>query len=141
VYTISKEFAFEAAHQLSGLPEGHQCARLHGHSYRVILELACQDYELADPGFVVDYGDLNAFKDFIDRHLDHRNLNDACSMPTTAENLALWLYGIARGMWPQVVAVRVSETQKTWATYSPESEIDIDALVASAVTRYSVDVG
>ena len=29
-----KDFAFEAAHKLTRVPLGHQCARLHGHSYK-----------------------------------------------------------------------------------------------------------
>jgi len=37
---IFKEFTFEAAHRLPNVPEGHKCARLHGHSFRV--ELICE---------------------------------------------------------------------------------------------------
>ncbi len=33
MFTITKEFHFSASHQLSHLPEDHQCARLHGHNY------------------------------------------------------------------------------------------------------------
>jgi 6-pyruvoyl-tetrahydropterin synthase len=38
-YTISKEFAFSAAHHLNGLPPSHPCSRVHGHNYvvRVVL--------------------------------------------------------------------------------------------------------
>ena len=32
---LLREFTFEAAHRLTQVPEGHKCARLHGHSYRV----------------------------------------------------------------------------------------------------------
>lgn len=35
MYRIGKRFMFEAAHHLPDLPEGHKCARLHGHSYTV----------------------------------------------------------------------------------------------------------
>jgi 6-pyruvoyltetrahydropterin/6-carboxytetrahydropterin synthase len=41
--------------------------------------------------------------------------------PTSAENLARFLYEFARGLWPEVAAVRVSETPKTWAEYRPEA--------------------
>ena len=34
-HTIGKRFSFEAGHRLGGLPEGHKCARPHGHSYTV----------------------------------------------------------------------------------------------------------
>jgi len=37
----------------------------------------------------------------------------------TAENLARMLYGVARELSPFIVAVRVSETPRTWAEYRP----------------------
>ena len=39
MYRISKEFHFSASHQLTDLPADHQCARLHGHNYIVVVEL------------------------------------------------------------------------------------------------------
>ena len=36
---LVKEFGFEAAHRLPHVPEGHKCARLHGHSFRVAIHL------------------------------------------------------------------------------------------------------
>lgn len=39
MFRITKEFHFSASHQLTGLPEDHQCARLHGHNYIVEVEL------------------------------------------------------------------------------------------------------
>ena len=39
VMEIFKEFTFEAAHRLPNVPEGHKCARLHGHSYRVEIHV------------------------------------------------------------------------------------------------------
>lgn len=121
MYTISKEFHFSASHQLDHLPEGHQCARLHGHNYKVELILQAKDLDQDD--FVLDYGDLKPFKQLIDEKLDHRHLNDVIPYRTTAENIARWLYEWAKERWPQVVAVRVSETPKTWATYSEKGTI------------------
>ena len=117
-YEIQKEFHFSASHQLKGLPEGHQCGRLHGHNYKVIIVLGSN--ELNEHGFVVDYGELKPFKKYIDDHLDHRHLNGIFHFQTTAENLAKFLYKLAKNMWPEVIEVRVSETPKTWATYRGE---------------------
>lgn len=114
VYTISKSFSFSASHIIEGLPEGHKCARLHGHNYEV--ELVLQSEELNEVGFVVDYGDLSPFKAFIDENLDHRHLNDILE-PTSAEALAKYLFDKAKEIWPQTKAVRVSETPKTMAEY------------------------
>lgn len=118
MFEISKRFEFSAAHQLDHLPVDHQCARLHGHNYVVVIVLRAES--LNADGFVIDFGDLAPFRDLIDTRLDHRNLNDVLQCRTTAENIAEWLYWQAMHMWPGLVhEVRVSETPKTWATYRP----------------------
>jgi 6-pyruvoyltetrahydropterin/6-carboxytetrahydropterin synthase len=116
MYTITKRFDFSASHQLEGLPADHQCARLHGHNY--IVEVELQSDTLNDAEFVVDYGELKPLKEYIDGTLDHRHLNDVLPFQTSAENMARHLYQWSKTIWPQVSAVRVSETPKTWAEYS-----------------------
>ncbi len=117
MFRIAKEFQFSASHQLSHLPEGHQCARLHGHNYIVTVELASE--ALNSDGFVRDYQELKALKDYIDGTFDHRHLNDILTVHSTAENLAKHFYDWCRSRWSETVAVRVSETPKTWAEYRP----------------------
>lgn len=124
MFTVSKDFAFSASHQLSGLPEEHQCARLHGHNYVVRVELTGPEVDRV--GFVLDYGELAPIKDLIDTHLDHRHLNDVLGFNPTAENMARWLVGRVRA-WVEVpegvrVSVSVSETPKTWATFAEQLE-------------------
>ena len=119
IYTISKEFHFSASHQLTGLAPDHPCMRLHGHNYRV--EIVCQSMELDAHGFVVDYNDLKPFGDYLDQHLDHRHLNDVLGKhQTTAERIAMHLFTVAVGLDLPVVAIKVSETPKTWAEVSDE---------------------
>ena len=118
MYRITKEFHFSASHQLSHLSDDHQCARLHGHNYVVVVELAAT--ELNSNGFVRDYHDLKLLKTYIDDQIDHRHLNDVLGPVTTAENLARHFYEWCRVRWPETVAVKVSETPKTWAEYRPE---------------------
>lgn len=115
MFTITKEFTFSASHQLSGLPESHQCSRLHGHNYKV--EIVLQSEKLNNIGFIVDYGELKRFKEYIDNNLDHRHLNDVLKFNPTAENMAAHFYHMSKPMWDEVVEVRVSETDKTWASY------------------------
>ena len=115
MFTIAKQFHFSASHQLDHLPPEHQCARLHGHNY--VVELILQSESVNEHGFVVDYLALAPFKSYIDNELDHRHLNDVLPFPTSAENIAEHLFLWAKERWPQVVAVRVSETDKTWAEY------------------------
>jgi 6-pyruvoyltetrahydropterin/6-carboxytetrahydropterin synthase len=122
-YTISKDFSWSASHQLPGLPEGHPCGRLHGHNYVARVELTAE--QLDPTGFVLDYGRLAPFGQWIDEHLDHRHLNDDVHNTPTAENLAEILYYAVLGTVELPahvqVAVSVSETPKTWATYRSES--------------------
>ncbi len=115
MYTIAKRFEFAAAHRLDHLPESHKCHRQHGHNYSV--EIILQSETLDERGFVVDYGDLSLFRDYIQLNLDHRDLNEVFGFQTTAENLAKHLYDVAKARFPQTVAVRVSETPNTWAEY------------------------
>jgi 6-pyruvoyltetrahydropterin/6-carboxytetrahydropterin synthase len=122
MYRISKVFEFSASHRLYGLPETHQCARLHGHNY--IVEVALSAEWTNPTGFVRDYGELKPFKDYIDTYVDHRDLNQVLGplLPggqTSAENLAKHFYDWCRELWPEVVAVTVKETPKTAATYEP----------------------
>lgn len=115
MYIITKEFHFSASHQLEGLPAEHQCARLHGHNY--IVQVVLQSESLNDVGFVVDYGDLKPLKRYLEDCLDHRHLNDVLPFQTSAENLAKHLYDWCKKQWRETVAVRVSETPRTWAEY------------------------
>ncbi len=115
MYTISKQFHFSASHIIEGLPDGHPCGRLHGHNYIAEIVLAAES--LIPIGFVVDYNALSPFKDIIEKELDHRHLNNILPCPSTAEHMAKYLYDRAKAIWPEVVAVRISETPKTSAEY------------------------
>lgn len=118
MYRITKEFHFSASHQLFGLPEDHQCARLHGHNYVAVVELASKT--LNQPGFVRDYLELAPLKRYIDDVLDHRHLNDVLGDDcVTAERMAKHLYDWCAARWPETAAVKISETPKTWVEYRP----------------------
>lgn len=116
-WTISKRFQFSASHILAGLPEGHQCGRLHGHNYEV--ELVLESDTLDKTGFVLDYGQMAPFKTYLDEAFDHRHLNDVVEFNPTAEHLAEHLYQVAVPMLTHVMGVRVYETPKTCAEYRP----------------------
>lgn len=120
--TITKEFHFSASHVLDRLPGWHPCARMHGHNYVVVIELRGRREELTEAGFVRDYRDLDAFKKWMDETLDHRHLNESMGGGTSpsAENLAVWIFDLWAARIPELTAVRISETPKTWAEYRPE---------------------
>jgi 6-pyruvoyltetrahydropterin/6-carboxytetrahydropterin synthase len=90
--TIGKQFEFEAAHRLPNVPPGHKCANLHGHSYRVQVEISGPVDSFT--GFVVDFSALSlAWKQLIHAELDHKYLNDVPGLENpTAEHLAAWIF-------------------------------------------------
>jgi 6-pyruvoyltetrahydropterin/6-carboxytetrahydropterin synthase len=116
-YRIGKRFQFSASHVIEGLPEGHKCGRLHGHTYEVEVQVEGVPDRT---GFVVDFGDVAAAVGPIIARLDHRHLNDVMAgAPTTSEALAWLIWAEAVAVLPKVSAVRVSETPGTWAEYRP----------------------
>ena len=71
MFRIMKEFHFSASHQLDHLPAEHQCARLHGHNYIVVVELAGE--RLNADGFVPAFRVTN--RDFARRESDEFERN------------------------------------------------------------------
>ena len=113
---IFKVFTFEAAHRLPHVPEGHKCARLHGHSFRVELHLSGE----LDPqlGWVVDFADVKAvFKPVLER-LDHHYLNDIPGLENpTSERIAVWIWDQVKPLLPQLSQVVVHETCTSGSRY------------------------
>jgi 6-pyruvoyltetrahydropterin/6-carboxytetrahydropterin synthase len=117
---ITKTFRFEAAHHL---PDHHgQCARLHGHSYRleVTLRGPIQDTPgKSDHGMVMDFYDLSSIvKNVIMERLDHQDLNVVTGIYTTAENLVHWMWDelIAYGLPNNLLhCIRLWETETGFA--------------------------
>ncbi|CAK7284826.1 6-carboxytetrahydropterin synthase QueD [Streptomyces sp. SID4919] len=116
---IFREFTFEAAHRLPNVPEGHKCARLHGHSYKVIVHVEAP----VDPesGWVMDFGDLKkAFKP-LEAQLDHYYLNDIEGLENpTSEVLARWIWERLKPTLPDLSALTVRETCTSGCTYRGE---------------------
>lgn len=109
-FTVSKRFAFEAAHSLPFLPAWHKCHRLHGHSY--VIEVFCTG-PLDHRGFVIDYAEISAAVDPIILKLDHQNLDTILPFFTTAEHIGEWLFKTLKRELPLLSAVEVHETAKT----------------------------
>ena len=106
---IVQEFTFEAGHYLPAVPEGHQCRRIHGHSYRV--EVHVRGPIQGDTGWVLDFHDLeDAVQPVIDK-LDHRLLNDVPELDNpTAERIGVWLWKRLVSRLPGLCSVVVWET-------------------------------
>lgn len=113
---ISQAFRFEAAHRLPHVPQTHRCHRMHGHSYRVELQLSGRAD--ARSGFVTDFFDVEAAFAPLLQQLDHHCLNEIEGLENpTAENIALWIWQRTKAALPQLACVRVYETSDCWAEY------------------------
>ncbi|MEW6369167.1 MAG: 6-carboxytetrahydropterin synthase QueD [Acidobacteriota bacterium] len=123
MYVICKEVTFAAAHMIRGY-DG-KCARIHGHNWRVRLEVACE--KLNEIGTGVDFGDLKRILQDIVGKLDHRDLGElnafAHSNPT-AENVARHIFEEASrrldGEGRRVQRVQLWENDTSSVIYAPE---------------------
>ena len=113
---IFKTFTLEAAHRLPNVPEGHKCARLHGHSFRIELHVSGEPD--LHTGWVIDFADLGrAFQPLLER-LDHHYLNEIEGLENpTSECLARWIWVRVKPALPLLSAVVVRETCTSGCTY------------------------
>ncbi|MEU1824097.1 6-carboxytetrahydropterin synthase [Streptomyces abikoensis] len=107
---------FRARHWLRGLPDGHKCARQHGHAYLVTVP----DRSGA-PGLLPVPRELRAY---VVSAFHQQVLNDVVSVNPTSELLAAHLaeWAADRALTDpsgRPLAVRVSETESTWAEFEP----------------------
>lgn len=86
---ISKEFTFDAAHQLPDEECYGQCRNLHGHTYRLIVEVVSK---INEKGWVMNFKDLKTIVNelFISKY-DHWFLNDYYTV-STAEYMAQYMF-------------------------------------------------
>ena len=119
IVRLRKTFHFEASHQLTNLPPEHSCHRLHGHGYRVEIEVSGEVNPAT--GFLIDYHDLkHAVQPLIDK-LDHQHLNDIDGLGTTsAEHIARWIWDQLKPRLPILSAVILHETESTCCEYRGE---------------------
>lgn len=137
MYRIAKNYSFCASHQLPLGPD-HKCSRMHGHTYSVTFEFQRQELD----GIWVRDFNLEV-ESWIKTTLDHRHLNDLKQLSNphnatnagppatsfdggmdqrvpiipTAENLARWIFDQWAMAWSDLVAVRVAESDTSWAEY------------------------
>jgi len=106
---LTKQFHFEAAHDLPTFPEGHKCRRLHGHSFR--FDVVVEGEVDPNKGYLIDYGDIKSCADPIVKRLDHYYLNDIEGLSNpTSEVLAKWLWDKLRPLLPTLSSIIVYET-------------------------------
>ena len=113
---LSKQFHFEAAHDLPTFPADHKCRRLHGHSFR--FEVVVEGPVDPAMGYLIDYGDIAKAADPLVRQLDHYYLNEIEGLSNpTSENLAKWIFDRLKPALPQITAIIVHETCTSTCEY------------------------
>ncbi len=120
---VTKTIVFDAAHRLPGTPEGHKCAGLHGHTWRVKLWVTGEVD--AKTGWIIDFHDLESIvREHAIDYLDHTDMNQTIENPTT-ENLALWLHEktqqplSAEGV--AITKIEIQEGDDCWCTLTVNS--------------------
>jgi len=116
---IFRVFQVEAAHRLPNVPQGHKCARLHGHSFRIEVHVTGPLDE--QQGWVMDFADLRrTFQPVFDQ-LDHHYLNDIDGLDNpTSENLARWVWRQLSPDLEGLCKVTVQETCNAGCIYRGE---------------------
>lgn len=84
---IFVEDSFDSAHSLPHLPKDHKCHDLHGHTYRIRLEITGP---MTEAGWIVDYGVVKSYWGFVKQMLDHKYINAVVPV-STCENLAFYI--------------------------------------------------
>ncbi len=112
---LSCIFRYEAAHSLPLVPNGHQCGRLHGHSYELTVVIRGP---VRSDGFVVDFAVVKDAVNPLIKTLDHYTLNDIDGLwNPTVENQLVWLWEKLVDKVPHLHELRLRETANNSASY------------------------
>jgi 6-pyruvoyltetrahydropterin/6-carboxytetrahydropterin synthase len=116
---LERTYRFEAAHFLPRVPEGHKCARMHGHSYAITVVVEGEIDQ--DKGWLLDFSEIDEHVNPLVRRLDHHVLNEVEGLENpTSELLAVWLWKAIRTTLPILVEVQVAETTSSRCAYRGE---------------------
>lgn len=114
-HRIWKDFNLDSALRLKHAPVGHPLASLHGHTYRLRLQLTAPLDAVM--GWALDFGDVKEVFKPVFKALDHHALHDIPDLPDTdAAHVAQWALAQARQRLPQLDRVDVFETEGCGAT-------------------------
>ncbi|RJE74085.1 6-carboxytetrahydropterin synthase QueD [Reichenbachiella sp. MSK19-1] len=113
---IFKKFAFDSAHFLPNVPEGHKCKNIHGHTYHLTVFLEGDLDE--DFQWVMDFKDLkDVVKPVIDK-LDHNMINDIPGLENpTAERITVWIWDQIKPHLPLLSKLELNETPTSGVVY------------------------
>lgn len=117
---IFRDFTFDAAHAISGLPDGHKCKNLHGHTYKLTVYLTGG----LDPtiGWILDFAELKkiVWSKALD-YLDHKNINEIADIGSpTCEHITIWIWRRLKPQLPGLTRITLREGANSGCTYAGE---------------------
>jgi 6-pyruvoyltetrahydropterin/6-carboxytetrahydropterin synthase len=83
------EDSFDSAHWLPLVPVAHKCHNMHGHTYRIRIDIGGEIHKRL--GWIEDYSIIKAKWEAVKLLLDHKTINDVVPN-STCENLAEWIW-------------------------------------------------
>jgi len=118
---IFKIFNIDAAHRLPNGPAGHNCANMHGHSFRIEIHIRGPVHP--ESGWIIDFADIGkAFEPIFDQ-LDHQCLNEIKGLENpTSENLAKWIWKNLHPRLPLLSKIVVQEAPDSGCVYEGEDD-------------------
>lgn len=123
-YRLKVLTEFASAHTLRDYPG--DCSRMHGHNWKVELEI--ETSKLDDAGMGIDFREMKNAANEVGNELDHRYLNDLepfTKINPTAENIAAYMYheisSRLNNETVKVYALTLWETDRACVRYSEDS--------------------
>ena len=88
---IYRSYTIHAARFIPTLDKDHPCSKMHGHTFKIIIEL---DGPInSSTGFVMDFNDIERKFMAIKKKVDHNYLNDIEGLENpTSEVLIEWIW-------------------------------------------------
>lgn len=108
--TVFIEDSFDSAHWLPNVPDGHKCKALHGHTYKIRIEVTGSVGK--NTGWVVDYAVVKTAWMLIKEEIDHKCLNDIPGLEnSTCERVAELIFDRMFNAVRGVSGVELRETE------------------------------
>jgi 6-pyruvoyltetrahydropterin/6-carboxytetrahydropterin synthase len=112
---VWRRYIFQSAHRLPNVPAGHQCGRMHGHGFEVIVHA---NQALGSRDLCIDYDRLDEVWAPFQRQLDFACLNDLPGLQNpTSEMLSSWFWERIKPELPELSWITVFETGSCGANF------------------------
>lgn len=130
VHTVGKHFTFHAAHRDE--EAGDQCARLHGHTYRLDVSVIGR---IPEGSAMLLHGNVlkGIYAESVEPLVEHQYLNETLGFNATMEAVAAWLWETFARALNQRGHGKLRVFIKLWETPTMYSECHGSAAWAGAI--------